>query len=155
MALAKARILLVEDDATIRAAVASFLRVHGLEVDAAASCAAAEEAFRAIERPRPVPPGRRVNSGSNARRSASSLNPPPESRTVHTTHGAASVDPQSTSTTTSASGGECWTAFWMTFWRTRVRRPRSISTGGTPPAQRLTTFTPAARARGWHSRMAS
>jgi DNA-binding NtrC family response regulator len=47
VAQAKARILLVEDDSTIRAAVAGFLRAHGLEVDAATSCAAAEEAFRA------------------------------------------------------------------------------------------------------------
>jgi len=36
----------VEDDATIRAAVAGFLRAKGLEVDTAATCAAAEECFR-------------------------------------------------------------------------------------------------------------
>ena len=46
MAAARARVLLVEDDATIRAAVAGFLRAKGLEVDTAATCAAAEECFR-------------------------------------------------------------------------------------------------------------
>ena len=46
MAAARARILLVEDDATIRASVAGFLRAKGLEVDTAATCAAAEECFR-------------------------------------------------------------------------------------------------------------
>jgi len=47
VAVAKSRILLVEDDASIRAAVAGFLRAHGYDVDAAENCRAAEEAFRA------------------------------------------------------------------------------------------------------------
>ena len=45
--MARGRILLVEDDATIRAAVSGFLRVHEYEVDAVGSCRAAEESLRA------------------------------------------------------------------------------------------------------------
>ena len=45
--MSRARILLVEDDAGIRAAVAGFLRAHAYDVDAAENCRTAEESFRA------------------------------------------------------------------------------------------------------------
>jgi DNA-binding NtrC family response regulator len=45
--MARGRILLVEDDATIRSAVSGFLRAHEYEVDAVGTCRAAEESLRA------------------------------------------------------------------------------------------------------------